>query len=215
MKAAAVWVFLSVAVAAPQESGQRGVIYGAVIAEDGNPAIGVGLTASLLDAPLATALPFTRTDQNGNYRFEKLPWWGRYTVYADDSDAGYSIFSTGPAGPGRPPEVTISPEHPEARLDLHLPPKAGFLRIHLINQLTGAVISGMQVTVMSNQTPPRLLFSESCSSNMTVLIPPNKDLLLHVVSPGFHEWTESAGTGNPIHMTPGSLVELEVQLVPE
>jgi hypothetical protein len=199
----------------PDQHVAAGVIYGAVIGNDGSPAKGMRLTASPLGVALATRLPETRTDQSGNYRFERIPWWGEYTVYADDPDSGYSVFTTGPAGPGKSPDVIISPEHPEAKLDLRLPPKAGFLRIHLTNQRTGAVISGLNVTVMSSQTPSRIIFSESCGSDGIVLIPPDKDLVIHITSPGFHEWDESAGRGKSIRMPPGSHVELYVQLVPE
>ncbi|HEX4137787.1 MAG TPA: hypothetical protein VHY84_24470 [Bryobacteraceae bacterium] len=186
----------------PDQHVAAGVIYGVVIGNDGSPAGEIRLTASPLGVALATRLPETRTDQSGNYRFERIPWWGEYIVYADDPDAGYSVFSTGPAGPGEPPEAIISPEHPEARLDLRLPQKAGFLRIHLTDQRTGAVISGLNVAVMSSQTPSRIIFSESCGSDGVVLIPPNKDLAIHITSPGFHEWDESAGRGKAIRMPP-------------
>ena len=202
------------AIAQPGQQAVSGSIQGTVIGNDGTPARGIGLTA-FPNVPLGNRLPFTRTDQSGNYRFERLGWWATYTVYADDQDAGYSIFSTGFTGRANPPEVTLSPEHPEARLDLRLPPKAGFVRIHLTNKQTGATISGLLVTVMSNQTPPQQMFSTSCSSDSVVLIPSDKDLLLHVTSWGFHEWDESAGRGKHIRVVPGSHLELYVQLAPE
>jgi hypothetical protein len=214
VKPTALLIFLlSLSSAAAQQTAS-GVIYGAVVGSDGSPARGMRLTASPLGAALATRLPETRSDQSGNYRFDKIPWWGEYTVYADDPDAGYSIFSTGPAGPGAPPEAIISPEHPEAKLDLRLPPKAGFLRVHLTDQ-TGAVIPAMNVTVMSSRTPSLMIFSESCGSDAAVLIPPDKDLVIHITSPGFREWDESAAKGKAIRMPPGSQVELYVQLAPE
>ena len=208
-------VSLASSIALPGQQALSGSIHGTVIGNDGTPAGGISLTASPLGVPLGTRLPTTRTDQSGNYRLERLGWWGRYTVYADDSDAGYSIFSTGTSGQANPPEVTLSPEHPEATLDLRLPPKAGFVRFHLTNKQTGAAILGLQVTVMSSQTPPQQMFSTSCSSDSVVLIPSDKDLLLHVTSWGFHEWDESAGRGKHIRVVPGSHLELYVQLAPE
>jgi hypothetical protein len=208
-------VSLASAIAQPGQQTVWGSIHGTVIGNDGTPAGGIFLTASPLGVPLATRLPTTRTDRNGNYRFERLSWWASYTVYADDQDAGYSIFSTGLTGQANPQEVTLSPEHPEATLDLRLPPKAGFVRFHLTNKQTGAAILGLQVTVMSSQTPPQQMFSTSCSSDSVVLIPSDKDLLLHVTSAGFHEWDESAGRGKPIRVAPGSHVEFYVQLAPE
>jgi hypothetical protein len=68
---------------------------------------------------------------------------------------------------------------------------------------------------MSSQTPPQQIFSASQSSESVVLIPSDKNLLLHVTSWGFHEWDESAGRGKRIRVAPGSHLELYVQLAPE
>jgi hypothetical protein len=218
MKSFALLSLVFIASGVAQQPGHQagaGVIRGVVIVNDGSPAKGIRLTASPVGAALATRLPETRTDQGGNYRFDRLPWWSRYTVYADDPDAGYSLFSTGPAGPGEPPEVTISPQQPEATLDLRLPPRAGMLRIHLTNKQTGDAIAGLQVTVMSNQTPPQFLFSQSCGADRPILIPADKDVLLHVTSSGFHEWEEAMGRGKSIRLASGGRLELSVQLVPD
>lgn len=193
----------------PQAVG--GSIHGTVIGNDGTSGAGIRLTASGRSGALGTRLPETRTDQSGNYRFDRLGW-DKYTIYADDPDVGYSIFSTGTSAQGNPPEVTLSPDHPEATLDLRLPPKAAFVRIHLTNKRTGTVISGMQVRVMSSLNPLQQLFSISCSSDSEVLVPSDKDLLLHVTSMGFHEWDESAGSGKHIRVPSGNHVELYVQL---
>src|ERR1700724_718813 len=133
----------------------KGAIYGIAIGQDGQPAKGIGLTASPLGVALAAVLPHTRTNDAGEYRFENVPWWGRYTVYGDDENEGYSSFSTGPAGDSTPPEVELTPEHPEAELGVLLPPRAGFIQIHLTNQRTGAAISGTRggLVLRGRRTP--------------------------------------------------------------
>ncbi|HWF45643.1 MAG TPA: carboxypeptidase-like regulatory domain-containing protein [Bryobacteraceae bacterium] len=198
----------------PDTRHAKRTIYGIVIGQDGNPAKGVGLTACPLGVPLGAVLPHTKTDQSGKYRFENIPWWGRYTVYAEDPDAGYSSFSTGPSGPGDPKEVTLSPERSEAEFNFRLPPKAVFLEIHLTNRRTGAVISEVQVTVMSMQDPARLIFSENCASDHVILIPTDRGLLLHITSRGFREWDDSAGRGKLIRAISGTRLKLDVQLAP-
>lgn len=198
----------------PNRQSAKGVIYGAVTGKDGNPAAEISLTASPLGVPIMGVLPRTRTDRNGHYRFESVPWWGRYTVYADDVHAGYSAFSTGPAGRASPPEVILSPEHPEAEFNFRLPPKAGFLEIHLTNRETGLIIPGVQVTIMSADNPQRSIYGESCGSRRFILIPPDRDLLLHVTSQGFQEWDESAEAGKPIRLTSGDHLSLDVHLEP-
>jgi hypothetical protein len=59
-------------------------------------------------------IPHVRTNNKGEYRFENPPCWGRYTVYAEDEEAGYSRVSTGPAGDGHLSEVELTPEQREA-----------------------------------------------------------------------------------------------------
>jgi hypothetical protein len=139
---------------------------------------------------------------------------GRYTVYAEDEQAGYSRISTGPTGNSQPAEVKITPERPEAEFRVNLPPKAGFLQIHLTNRRTGVDISGMQVAVMPMEHPESPLFTMSCHSNHVVLVPPDKNLLLHVTSDGFREWDESIGRGKPLHLPTGTRLTLAVELEP-
>ncbi len=181
------------------EPHSKGVIYGIAIGQDRQPAKRIGLTAVPLGIALAARLPHTRTNDAGEYRFENVLWWGRYTVYADDENAGYSSFSTDPAGDTGPPEVELTPEHAEAELNVVPPPKAGFIQIHLTNQRTGAGISAMRV---------------GCYSNHVILVPPDKSLLLHITSDGFREWNESIGKGKLINLTSGGHLKIDVRLEP-
>jgi hypothetical protein len=127
-------VLFSAAAAQQQQRAPNGVIYGVVITSDGEPAKGLGLTAMPVGVALATALPHAKTNDRGEYRFENLPWWGKYTVYADEEKAGYSSSSTGTVAKGDPSEVEVTPERPKAEFNLSLPPKAGFIQIHLATE---------------------------------------------------------------------------------
>jgi hypothetical protein len=206
---------VSVTAQEPDGQGHKGVVYGVVVDLDGNPAKEVSLIAMPLGVGLGAILPGTRTDRSGHYRSERLSWWGRYTVHGNDPDAGYSFFSTGMAvPPGQPPEVTISPEQPEAELNLRLPPRAGFLHVHLTNRKTGAILSDLEVRVTLTDDINTPVFEGSSNSRSALLIPPDKDLLLHVTSQGFHEWDESAGRGKRIRFASGSHTNLDVELKP-
>ena len=208
-------LLVTAAAAQQQDTGRPdGSIYGVAIASDGQPAKRVGLTATTLGVPLAAALPHTTTNDRGEYRFVDLPWWGRYTVYAEDEEAGYSSFSTGSYGQAQPPEVEITPSHREAELRVNLPARAAFLRVHLVNGRTGAPVSGMDITVMRDTNPQSLAFTMGCSSTKTVLIPPDQKLFIHITSDGFREWRESVGKGKMLHLTSGSELTLDVQLDP-
>ena len=198
----------------PDEGPPRGVIYGNALDYDGQPAKGVGLTACPLGVALGGILPHTKTNDAGEYRFESIPWWGRYTVYGDDEDAGYSYFSTGWVDSSHPPEVELNPERQEAEFTVHLPQKAGFLHIQLTNRRTGTGISDLQVELRSVEHPESQLFSMRCASDRVILIPPDKDFLLHVTSEGFREWDEGAEKGKPIPLDSGTRQTLDVQLEP-
>jgi hypothetical protein len=156
------------------------------------------------------AFPWTKTNDTGVFRFEHLPL-GRYMVFAEDTDEGYSSSSTG-AGGDHPGEVELTTEHAEAEFNLRLPPKAGFLLFNLTNQKTGAAISGVQVTVMLAGPPQKFIFGIGQSSSKAVLVPSDKDLVLHVKSWGFREWAKSVGDGKPIRIAPGNRLTLDVQL---
>lgn len=203
----------AVAVPGQDQRPYTGVIYGTVIGQHGAPAKGLRLNAQPLGVILAMALPWTKTNDAGAFRFEHLEL-GRYTVFAEDKEAGYSFFSTGPSGPGNWSEVEVNAEHPAAEFNFKLPPRAGFLFFQLANRSTGASISGVEVTVMSGDTTPKLIFSGGFSLPGPILVPSDRDLLLHVTSWGFQEWEESVGAGKHIRIAPGNRLTLDVQLEP-
>ncbi|MBV9437192.1 MAG: hypothetical protein JOZ44_14130 [Acidobacteria bacterium] len=194
MKAALVFSVLLLLGAASAQAQQNneprpnGLIRGILIDQGGQPAKQIGLTAEPVGVPLAAALPHTKTNDAGEYRFENISWSEKFTVYADDEEAGYDSFSTGPAGPqgkSKTPEVELTPEHPEAELKVLLPPRAGFVHIHLTNRKTGSDIRTMRVALMLQENPTSPVLTMSCDSNHTILIPPEKNLLLHITSDGF------------------------------
>ena len=218
MKTALVFVWLLLLAAAParqnDEPRPKGLIHGIAVGQDGQPAKRIGLTAEPLGVGLGAMLPHTKTDDAGEYRFENLPWWGRYTVYADDEDAGYSSFSTGPAGDSNPPEVEVTTAYPEGELRVVLPPKAGFIHIRLTNRRTGAEISAMRVALMAEEKPVSPVLTMSCYSTKVILIPPEKNFLLHITSDGFREWYESTGKGKLVRLPSGTHLKIDAQLEP-
>ena len=205
---------MTVAEAQQENPRPNGTIHGIAYDSDGRPASQIRLTALPVGVALGAPLPATKTNEKGEYRFAGLPWWGRYTVYADEEGAGYSAYSTGISGQTQPDDVDIAPAHPEGELTVHLPPKAGFLWINLTNRRTGAAVPSMRVIVMRPTSPPVLAFSRSGSSTDGILLPPDKELLLHIISDGFQEWHESVGNGRAVRLASGERLTLNVQLDP-
>ena len=203
------FALLLLGVAAAQQPTPKRMIYGTVIGQDGEPAKGIYLAAEPLGGSVSSSLPHTKTNDAGEYQFENLYQWGPYAIYADDKKAGYSLISTGPAS-----NIEITPENPKAELNLHLGPRAGFIQIHLKNRSTGTEISKMAILVDLMEKPDSFLFRMSCSSDQLILVPPDKNLLLHIKSDGFREWDESNGPGKPVNVPSGSFLTLDIELDP-
>ena len=72
----------------------------------------------------------------------------------------------------------------------------------------------MRVGLAPLESPEQQVFSMSCYSNHVVLIPPDKNLLLHVTSDGYREWDESAGRGKSLRLASGVRITLDIQLDP-
>jgi len=203
---------LMAASAIPQDNvlQPKGAIFGVVVDENNQPAKGLGITvAGPSGVALGGRLPGVITDQNGHYQLGNLPVWGKYTVYAEDWDAGYSLFVN-----SKFHEVTISPTHPEAELNFRLPPKAGFLDFHLTNRKTGEKIGDLVINVRVAGKEYEKVHGISQSSATPVLVPPDEDLLIHVTSHGYQEWNQSLGKGLRIRVKSGNHLKLDVQLEP-
>jgi hypothetical protein len=189
------------------------MIYGVVVSSNGEPARSLRLTARQLQTGGHSGDgPHTKTNQAGEYRFQKLPL-GKYVVYADDEAAGYSRISTGPLN-SDVSEIEVTPEHPEAEFNFSLGAKAGFIQIRLTNRKTGVAISQMTLSVLPLDKPDFAFLTLSGRSDQLILVPPDRNLLLHVTSEDFREWDESLGTGRPVNVSSGSRVMLDVRLEP-
>ena len=211
-----VLLLLSPAVSQQQQQVPKGTISGVVVNPNGEPAKDLRLTArpSFPTGGHSGDGPYVRTNDVGEYRFRNLPLWGTYFIYADDEAAGYTRVTTGPLN--LQTDVEVTSEHPEAAFNLYLPPRAGFIQIHLTNRTTGSAIHGMMTVSVSPMDKPGGpgSFTMSCYSDHVILVPPGQDLLLHVRADGFSEWGESVGTGKPISVSSGRRLALNVQLDP-
>jgi hypothetical protein len=222
MKTALVLAVLSLTVGAsgqepkqPSDGLLTGTIYGVVIDPDGQPAKGMRLAAVMQCNSCEFWMSQTITSQGGEYHFRPLPL-GKYAVFSDNTKAGYPWLS--------PPPTTIvelTADHPNAELRVDLPPKVGILMIHLTDRTTGAFIPRVLVR-MKVPDAPDSRWSEvwADSSNCllfpdcAIRVPPDKQLLVHVLSTGFHEWDESAGKGKPLLVHSGARLTWDIQLEP-
>ncbi len=203
--------------ASSQQSQQlAGAIYGVVIDQSGQPAKGVTLSAVMQCPTSSCALWMTQTITNhiGEYRFQHLPLGRKYSVFANNTRAEYPKFSPPPAD-----TVELTVDHPDVELRVDLPPKVGTLLIRLTDRTTGLVIPRVLVKVKVPDGPDsrwsevwadssNCLFYPDC----TIPVPPDKQLLVHVSSMGFHEWDESAGKGKALLVHSGTRLTWDIQL---
>jgi hypothetical protein len=211
-KWAYVLVLLLLSPAFSQQHPNR-IIFGVVVRANGEPARNLRLTAKPSPSPGGHSgdFPHTRTNNLGEYRFQNLPSWGMYMIYADDEAVGYSRTSTCPVDWHT--DAIITPEHPEAEFNFSLARQSGFIRIHLTSRRTGAAIHTMRVSVLPLDKEGAC-FGMSGGSDHAILVPPDQNLLIHVSSEGFREWDESIGAGRPINVPSGAVVVLDIQLEP-
>ena len=202
-----------------QNSNCNGVVHGAVIRQDGKPWSGVGLVLEPT-GDYDYLLPRTKTDEQGQYRFVEVPC-GEWGVYVEDEEAGYPRsghdtywFLYGVRGP----KVRITEKKLEGQLNVIAPPRPGILVLHVKSASTKAEITKNEVRL--NVSRKRWIQSScdeseppSCE-NSSYLVPPNQNVILHIKSPGFREWKESAGHGKLIHLSAGEVMKLEIELTP-
>ena len=97
--------------------------------------------------------------------------------------------------------------------------------VHLKDRATGAIIPNGEVRLAAaNNSPDKrwqygvvikqglcdFVTTHSCE----MLIPPNQDIVVHVLSEKYNEWSESAGTGKPLRVASGEQVTWNVELEP-
>jgi hypothetical protein len=210
-------LWLTVGASGQQSHESTGEIHGTVVGPDGQSAKGMLLSA-VMECPSICSFWMTQTvtNKDGEYRFQHLPLGQKYSVFADNTKAGYPRFGPAPAG-----AVELTASHPDAELRVDLPPKVGVLVIHLSNKTTGAIIPRGLVKVKVLDAPDsrwsevwadssNCLFFPDCA----ISVPPDKQLLVHVSSAGFREWDKSAGKGKPFLVHSGARLNWDIQLEP-
>jgi hypothetical protein len=117
--------------------------------------------------------------------------------------------------------VELTVDHPNAELRVDLPPQVGILMIHLTDRTTGAVIPQVLVKMKVPDAPDSRLSEVWADSSNCIFfpdcaipVPPDKQLLVHVSSTGFHEWGASAGKGKPLLIHSGARLTWDIQLEP-
>ncbi len=200
-----------------RETECKGIIHGVVFARDGKPWSGIGVVLEPVGA-YNYVLPRAKTDQQGEYRFEKV-CSGRWGVFVEDKEAGYphsgrlmNWFLYGSWSP----EMKITDKNLDGQLNVNVPPKPGMLVVHLADSKTKAKIPRIELELKVNR---KRWARHSCEDSesfscegYSFLVPPDQDVRLHVASKGFQEWKATSGRGKFIHVPSGELQTINVEL---
>lgn len=193
-----------------------GVLHGVVLTKDGKTVEDISVSA-VEDKTGPAALPIwkrhVRTNRAGEFRFEHVDF-GRYLIFVHDERAGYVAF---PASPRENSCCTVNAElaalHPESEALAYLPPRASFLGINVTDQRNGTPVSPVRIELTWAEDATSALYDMTFWKKPDVLIiPPERDLLLYVSSPGFRGWPDAVG--KKIHLSSGARLSLDVQLTP-
>ncbi len=226
MKTSLLLIVLFLAVSAPAQQqheaivdkNSTGAIHGILLGQDERPAGDTVITV-IKDTTGPAATPIwkrhVKTDKAGKYRFEHLGI-GKYELFVYDEKAGYAVLPSGPGANGEPccvAKVELTADRPESEARVYLPPKPGFLDIHVTNKENGMSVSSIQIELSWAEDPRIALYKGSFANKLDVfMVPPDRDLLLYVSSPGFRDWPDNAG--KTIHLSSGAKLNLDVQLTP-
>lgn len=124
----------------------RGSVHGTVFAPEGKPWAQINLILEPV-GDYDYALPRTKTDERGQYRFSDVPCGG-WSVFVQDKEAGYPdsgrLINWFPYG-SRDLRVRITNKNSDAPLNVTAPPRPGPLRVNLVNNKTPAKITNREV----------------------------------------------------------------------
>jgi hypothetical protein len=196
---------------------EKGKICGTVLDESGTPASNVHVIAILLSpGGHSGGFPGAHANSSGHYCIDGLSL-GSYGLSGYDEGLGYpmqgnSFYSwRSPA-----PQVTLTRQKSDANLDWKIPFRAGFLYLHLPAVHSPDELAPMMVTLvvrsrssvghMSVSTFPEM----GKSKQVTVLLPPQEDVLLSVTAPGYQSWPADGSEAKVLNVLPGAIEDVAV-----
>jgi hypothetical protein len=221
-------LLLTVSAFGQRSNPTTGSIHGVVTDEAGQPANEVQIAAVWIcqnsqGCPLS--MGHAITNSTGEFGFSSLGL-GKWEVFVDDREAGYVGFGADLSPPGMSEKAEITSEHPDAEVHISLPPKAGFMDIHLTDKMTGTAIPMVSVRLALAEHPDQQLFKQTINQSLcgsahfahfgcSFLVPPDTAVLVHVWADGYREWNETAGgAGKALRLRSGDHAKWDIQLEP-
>ncbi|MFI5176280.1 MAG: carboxypeptidase regulatory-like domain-containing protein [Terriglobia bacterium] len=193
----------------------RGSIRGTVVDERGLPVSQARVSIEATDHHQRSTSSSVETDDGGRFVIAHLEWGGFY-VYAVKEDAGYPNMVFPIYSKGIQRRSTVTPERPEAEIEMHIGPKAGILTGLVTDAKTGEPV--LATFLLKPIAQPEDWIGFYSSGRYRYLVPPSTDLSLEVSAPGYKTWsypssTDSSGT-HGFRLEPGAQKTFDIQLQP-
>jgi len=192
---------------------REGVIQGVVLGEGQQPVPAAKVHAELKGIPMAKALRYVETDENGFFLIDRLEF-GNYYVNAMKEDEGYGRTDSGFFNELPLVTARISAQHRIADVVVNLGPKAAILTGTVSDAVTGKPLpAGFWLVQVKDRNK---WMGTSAAPNFRVLIPPSKEMEIKVSVPGYETWVypDPAISSQVLRMDPGSEIHLDIHLKP-
>lgn len=176
-------------VAQEEKKVNTGVISGVVVDQSGSPVGDAEVDADSNDSSGAAhkALRLALTDGSGGFAFDPIKF-GTYKFYALKPEAGYPdtkfeiyVESYHKA------TATISPTSPNAFVKIVVGPKAGVVKLKVVDKLTRTAVPNP--TFVLSRPDTGVWVSTSQSDDSSILVPPAVPTQLTVRAGGYASWT--------------------------
>ncbi len=193
-----------------------GTITGTVVNEQGDPVSGATIWCSVNEGQQTTSKGSGLSDKAGKFQVQHLPW-NTYSVSASKSADGYQRSQA------EPESVTLTPEQLSATVVVKLGPKEAMLVPTVVDKITREPVFDFSVHWTVEAFDGQGQYNQSASSGVSrwtkqVLLPANKDVMLHVTKPGYRTWwymdpSQPNGPGI-LRLQSGETKQLTIELEP-
>jgi hypothetical protein len=212
------WAAVVLVLAAEVAVAGTGKISGSVVDQSGMPVKQMTVEAWPLGEGVMGGVPQALTDENGHFvisvwvgRFKDgTPYGLRWSVYVYQErdyypDLGSRFYATASS---HGEIVNLTPEAPEATVQLKLGPKAGALTGKVTDAVTGAPVNPHFEFAWASDPANRR--GHATKAEYRILLPSNTDIKVTVSSRGYKPWTYPG----VINLGPGQDMTLNIQLQP-
>src|SRR5229473_8455870 len=207
-----IWYVVAVVSLASFAVASSGKITGTLVDGDGVPVPHMSVEACPTDVGFSGILPSAMTDRQGKFvikiRISHEP--ERWAVYPYDEETGYYSrpgygFYMGREAYSQ--TVELSPKSPEASVELTLGPKAGAIKVHVVDAATGAAVAPQLTFAWASQPEKETIVGFSYGTeDFRILVPANTDLTLNVTAQGYKIWAYPG----VINVGPGQDLPLDI-----